>query len=256
MKTPAYKPFINAVGKTVHHLNTVAVGLAGVESGACSKPSGLDVSWDPADIRASSRDARLFTLKSTIVFVAEEVCAYNSVIIGSPNIGDIKLPKNPDRSDKHQSLVDHLKIDEAPLFLGPLLLIHWRNKIIHRKSNASLTAAQVETLQNASDEIKENYKNLCVLKLLDDFERGLPTLKDVSSLIAMTINYVKRVESLIQEPRSKEDFESWLKHIDLFSAYERAQRVAASKPNPQGAMDSFIRTNCPELFDVYQYHCA
>jgi hypothetical protein len=256
MKTPAYKPFINAVGKTVHHLNTIAVGLAGVESGACSKPPGLDISWNPADIRASSRDARLFTLKSTIVFVAEEVCAYNSVIIGSPNIGDIQLPKNPDRSVKHLSLVEHLNIDEAPLFLGPLLLIHWRNKIIHRKSNASLTAAQVESLRDASHEIKESYKNLCVIKLLNDFDRGLPTLKDVSSLIAMTINYVKCVESSIQEPQSQEDFESWLKHIDLYSDYERAQRVAASKPNPKGTMDSFIRTNCPELFDAYQYHCA
>ncbi len=214
------------------------------------------MSWIPADITASSRDARLFTLKSTIVFVAEEVCAYNSVIIGSPNIGDVIMPKNSGRSEKHQSLVHHLKIEDASLFLGPLLLIHWRNKIIHRKSNASLTSAQIEMLHNSSDQIKASYKNLCVSKLLDDFERGLPTLKDVSSLIAMTINYVKKVESLIQEPQSKEDFESWLKHIGLFSDYERAQRVAATKPNPKGAMDSFIRTNCPELFDAYQYHCA
>jgi hypothetical protein len=254
MKTPAYKPFINAVGKTVHHLNTIAVGLAGVESGNCSKPLGLDVSWDPADIRASSRDARLFTLKSTIVFVAEEVCAYNSLIIGSPNIGNIKLPKKADRSDKHQSLAKHLNIEAAPLFLGPLLLIHWRNKIIHKKSKASLAASQVETLKDASSEIKENYKNLCVLRLLNDFDRSLPTLKDVSSLIAMTINYVNLVENSIPEPQSKEDFEGWLKQIDLFSAYERAQRVAASKPNPKSTMESFIRTNCPELFDLYKYH--
>jgi hypothetical protein len=256
MKTPAYKPFINAVGKTVHHLNTIAVGLAGVESGDCSKPSGLDISWDPADIRSSSRDARLFSLKATIVFVAEELCAYNALIIGSPNIGDVKLPKKPDRSDKHISLVAHLDIEDAPLFLGPLLLIHWRNRIIHKKSNASLTAAQIQTFQNVSDKIKEKYKNLCVLKLLEDFERGLPTLKDVSSLISMTINYVHQVESLVPEPQSKEDFENWLKHIDLFDSYERAQRVAASKPNPKGVMESYIKTNCPELHSAYQYFCS
>lgn len=255
MKTPAYKPFINAVGKTVHHLNTIAVGLAGVESGACSKPSGLDVSWGPVDIRASSRDARLFTLKSTIVFVAEELSAYNSVIIGSPNVVGVKLPKTSSRSDKHQSLVEFFNINEAPLSLGPLLLIHWRNKIIHRKSNAALTAAQIEMLKRFSEEVKANYKSLCVVKLLDDFERGLPTLKDVSSLVAMTINYVKRIESLIPEPQSKEDFENWLRHIDLFNAYERAQRVAASKPNPKGSVESFIRTNCPELFGAYQCFC-
>jgi len=255
MKTPAYKPFINSIGKTVHHLNTIAVGLAGVESGDCRKPLGLDVSWQPKDIRASSRDARLFTLKSTIVFVAEEVNAYNQVIIGSPNIGEIQLPKDPKRSDKHECLVKHLKIEEPSFILGPLLLIHWRNRIIHRNSKASLTSAQIESLKDASNEFKSRYKNLCVFKLLDDFERGLPTLKDVSSLIAMTINYVKKIEESVPEPQSKEDFEDWLKHINLFDAYERAQRVAASKPNPKQNMESFIRTNCPELFDVYQYHC-
>lgn len=256
MKTPAYKPFINAVGKTVHHLNTIAVGLAGVESEDCSKPSGLDISWNPADTRSSSRDARLFSLKATIVFVAEELCAYNALIIGSPNIGEVKLSKKPDRGDKHLSLAVHLNIEDAPLYLGSLLLIHWRNRIIHKKSKASLTASQILTLQKASDKIKEKYKNLCVLKLIDDFERGLPTLKDVSSLISMTINYVHQVEKLVPEPQSKEDFENWLKHIDLFDSYERAQRVAASKPNPKGAMDSYINTNCPELRGAYQYYCS
>lgn len=256
MKTPAYKPFIKAVGKTVHHLNTIAVGLSGVESGEYSKPEGLNVSWRPADKQASSRGARSFMLKSTIVFVTEEVCAYNSTIIGSPNIGDITLPKKPDRSQKHQCLIEHLNIESVPLIMGPLLLIHWRNKIIHKKSHASLTSAQIEALKKANDEIKENYKNLCVLKLLDHFEQDLPTLKDVSSLIAMTINYVNLVESLIPEPQSKEDFESWLKHIDLYSAYERAQRVAVSKPNSKRTMENFIRTNCPELYDIYQYYCT
>jgi hypothetical protein len=256
MKTPAYKPFISAVGKTVHHLNTIAVGLAGVESGDCTKPPGLDVSWSPADTKSSSRDARLFSLKATIVFAAEELCAYNSLITGSPNIGEVKLPKKPDRGDKHSGLAAHLNIEAAPLFLGPLLLIHWRNRIIHKKSNASLTSTQIATLHESSDEIKEKYKNLCTLKLLKDFERGLPTLKDVSSLISMTINYVHQVETLVPEPQSKEDFENWLKHIDLFAGYERAQRVSASKPNPDGAMDSYINTNCPELMTTYQYYCT
>lgn len=251
MKTPAYKPFINAVGKTVHHLNTIAVGLSGVESGDCIKPLGLDVSWSPADIKSSSRDARLFSLKATIVFVAEELCAYNSIIINSPNIGEIKGAKKSDRSTKHQLLAEYLKIEPVPLFLGPLLLIHWRNKIIHKKSNASLTLAQKQTFIADSLAVKSSYKNLCVEKLLDDFERGMPTLKEVSSLIAMTINYVNMIESLIPEPESKEDFESWLKHINLFSSYERIQRVAASKPNPQRTMENFIRTNCPELYNVY-----
>ncbi len=92
MKTPAYKPFINEVGKTVHHLNTIAVGLSGVEAGSCVKPEGLDISWNPSSLKDSSRDARLFTLKATIVFVAEELCTYESKIISSPNVGSMVCP--------------------------------------------------------------------------------------------------------------------------------------------------------------------
>ncbi|MGG6177991.1 hypothetical protein ACQV2C_01345 [Pantoea allii] len=254
MKTPAYKPFIKAVGKTVHHLNTVAVGLAGIESGHCSKPKSLDVSWNPNDVRASSRDARLFMLRATIVFAAEEICTYNSIIIGSPNIGDIRLPKDPNRGDKHLSLAYHLKMTDTPLVLGPLLLIHWRNKIIHKKSNASLTISQVEEFKNHSSEIKEKYKNLSVDKLINDFHVGLPTLKDVSSLIAMTINYVNAVENLIPEPQSKDDFENWLKYLGLSDSFERARRVSASKINSKNNLDNFIRTECPELWFLYKFY--
>ncbi|UVB01898.1 hypothetical protein [Acinetobacter lwoffii] len=255
MKTPAYKPFIDSVGKTVHHLNTIAVGLSGVEVGKCTKPEELNISWNPSNIKHSSRDARQFTLKATIVFVAEELCTYNSLIIGSPNIGNITLPKDADRSQKHLALTEHLKINDPALQLGPLLLIHWRNRIIHRKSTASLTASQILALKDANNQIKDNYKHLCSYKLLEDFNIGLPTLKDVSSLIAMTINYVHAVENHIPEPESKEDLENWLKNLDLYNEYERAQRVALSKHNPLGYMTNFFNTQCPKLLTAYKLFC-
>ena len=118
MKTPAYRPFMKEVGKTVHHLNTIAVGLSGVETGACTKPPGLDISWSPADLKASSRDARLFTLKSTIVFIAEELSAYTLKIIGSPNIGEVTLPKDPNMHQRHEALCAHLKLTDNHLVLG------------------------------------------------------------------------------------------------------------------------------------------
>lgn len=250
MKTPAYTPFIKSVGKTVHHLNTIAVGLAGVESGDCTKPGKLDVSWNPIDLRASSRDARSFTLESTIVFVAEELCEYNSKIINSPNVGEVSL-KSSERSIKHEALSKHLSITPIELSLGPLLLIHWRNRIIHKKSKASLTGTQKKEFTNVSETVREGYKNLCINRLLNDFDRKRPTIKDVSSLIAMTINYVKLVEKLIPEPSSIDDFICWLNQLDLYEQFERAKRVSANKPKPEQAMQNFILTNCPELLDCY-----
>jgi hypothetical protein len=76
MKTPASKRFLDEVGKAVHYLNTVVVGLAGVEAEICKKPDSLDVSWSPLDPRSSSRSARSYVLKSSIIFLAAELSAY------------------------------------------------------------------------------------------------------------------------------------------------------------------------------------
>ncbi len=251
MKTPAFRPFIDGVGKVVHHLNTIAVGLSGVESGACKKPNGLDISWNPSDLRASSRDARSFALKSTLVFVAEELSIYTNEIIGSPNIGDIQLPKKLDRSIKFEHLCNHIGMSGAHLIYGPLLLIHWRNIIIHKKSNASLSSNQKQLFKDTRDVILSKYKNLCIDELLKHFDKKQPTLKDVSSLTAMTINSVKEIESKISEPSSKQDVTDWLINLKLYDDYKRILRVAKNKPNPGKTIDNFFTTYSPELKSAY-----
>lgn len=142
MKTPALRPFLDSVGHVVHYLNTIAVGLAGVESGVCTKPTTLDISWNPKDIKSSSRGARAFALNSAIVFLAEELGAYINAILGCPGFRSIALPKDPDRAQKFIALHQHLELPEDQLFLGCLVAIHWRNRIIHKRSNAGLTKAQ------------------------------------------------------------------------------------------------------------------
>ncbi|MHB1246157.1 MAG: hypothetical protein ACYCZH_06920 [Sulfuriferula sp.] len=255
MKTPAYRPFMKEVGKTVHHLNTIVVGLSGVETGACTKPTSLDISWSPVDLKASSRDARLYTLKSTIVFMAEELSAYTLKIIGSPTIGEVVLPKDPKMYQRHEALCNHLKLPAEHLLLGPLLIIHWRNRIVHKKSNAKLTNTQKTTFLKFEEDVAKKYKNLSVSDLLAHFERNQPTLKDVSSLVAMTINLVGTIESLVPEPATEEEVVSWLKHIDLYDDLERIKWVAASKPNPIQTINNFFMTNCPELKEPYEFYC-
>lgn len=116
MKTPALRPFLDSVGHVVHHLNTIAVGLAGVESGVCTKPTTLDISWSPKDIRSSSRSARAFALNSAIVFLAEELGAYTNTVLGCPGFKSIALGKDPDRAEKFLALHQHLKLPEDHLF--------------------------------------------------------------------------------------------------------------------------------------------
>lgn len=256
MKTPALRPFLDSVGHVVHYLNTIAVGLAGVESGVCTKPATLEISWNPKDIKASSRGARAFALNSAIVFLAEELGAYVNTIYGCPGFKSVDLPKDPDRAEKFVALHQYLKQPEDQLFLGVLVVIHWRNRIIHKRSNAGLTNAQEKALINDySSILYAEYKHLDAKILLEHFSKKLPSLKDVSSLIALSINCVRRIEESISEPKSAQEVEGWLSHLKLDAELERVIRAAANTPKPAQAVTNFFATHCPELAESYALYC-
>lgn len=255
MKTPALQLFLDSTGHVVHHLNTAIVGLAGVESGACTKPATLDISWNPANLRASSRGARAFALNSALVFLAEELGGYVHTIFGCPGFGSIALPKDPDRADRFITIHHHLKLPEDHLFLGTLIVLHWRNRIIHKRSNASLTKAQEGAFIDCAPVLLAKYKNLDAKLLLEHFSRKMPTLKDVSSLIALTINCVRRIDESVPTPQSEQDVRAWLSHLGLLSDLDRVIRSTVNTPNPGQAVANFLNTNCPELREAYAIHC-
>ena len=250
MKTPALKPFLNGVGRVVHHLNTIAVGLAGVEAGQCLKPDGMDISWDPKDLTTSSRSARRFALDSALVFVAEELCAYVQVIRGLPStIGILDSSGDLDRASRFSDLAAALKVEEPDLIVGPLLLIHWRNRLIHKGSKASLTKKQKRVFLEASELLVDRYKNFCPQMALKQFEGRRATLKDVSSLTAMTINAVKAIDERVPEPGNREELLAWLDQFGLRAELDRVMRIPAA--NPQRAVENFFSTYCPSLKASY-----
>lgn len=256
MKTPAFQPFLDSVGHVVHHLNTIVVGLSGVESGVCTKPATLDISWSPKDLKTSSRGARSFALNSVIVFLAEELGAYINTILGCPSFNSIVLPKDPERADKYTALHRHLKLPDDQLFLGVLIVVHWRNRIIHKRSNARLTKAQESALLNDySPGLYAEYKHLDTKLLLEHFSKNTPTLKDVSSLIALTINCVRRIENAIPTPSNDNDVKTWLNHLGFLDELERVARSAVNTPKPNQAVTNFLNTNCPELANAYALYC-
>ncbi len=256
MKTPALKSFLNAVGKVVHHLNTVVVGLSGVESGTCKKPSTLDISWTPSDLTSSSRSARAYTLKSSIVFLAAEISSYVHATLKSPPCKTISLPKDADKAKKLERVVNHFNITSPDLALGPLLLLHWRNRIIHHNSNAQLTKSERSQFVAASSEIMAKYKNLDPTQTLEHFTKGTPTLKDVSSLLAMSINCAKAIDSALPEPTSMDELLTWIAAMGLEQKFDRAKRVAENSANSEKSMRNFFTTHCPCLVEYYVLYNA
>ena len=104
MQTPALRQFLDEVGKVVHHLNSIAVGLSAVERGLATKPMELDISWHPADLIASGRQARSFALRSTIVMVSELLGEYIAQVASFPSCKNLVLPPKGERDQKLEAV--------------------------------------------------------------------------------------------------------------------------------------------------------
>jgi hypothetical protein len=253
MITPALQSFLDQTGKIVHHLNTIAVGLSAVETSVAKKPDGLDISWNPHDVVASGRQARAYALRATIVTVAEEIGSFISGLSKYPGVM-LDLSTKKERWEKFAAVKDRFSLAENHLYLGPLLVIHWRNRIIHRSSNAGLTKAQRDAFIQESQFVQDNYKNLDPSLVLRHFERNSPTLKDVSSLIAMSINCAKSVSDLIQSPTSAEEVKNWIECLSLTRDLDRVRRVGASKGKERQSVAAFLTTHCPSLLEPYFFY--
>ncbi|MBS0416360.1 MAG: hypothetical protein JSR66_01515 [Proteobacteria bacterium] len=253
MMTPALQNFLDQTGKMVHYLNTIAVGLSAVEAGVAKKPVGLDISWSPHNVVASARQARAYALRATIVTVAEEIGSFISDLAKYPGVM-LDLSTKKERWEKFAAVKDHFSLAEDHRYIGPLLVIHWRNRIIHRNSNAGLTKAQRDAFIEETRVVKDNYKNLDPSLVLEHFERNTPTLKDVSSLIAMSINFAKSVSGLIQGPTSAEEVTKWIECLSLTGDLDRVRRVGASKGKEHQSVTAFLTTHCPSLLAPYFFY--
>lgn len=254
MQTPALRQFLDEVGKVVHHLNSIAVGLSAVERGVAKKPAALDISWNPADAVASGRQARSFALRSTIVMLSELLGEYIAQVARFPSCKGLLLPAKGEREQKIEAIADFFSVADAELILGPLLIVHWRNRIIHRRSNAGLTRAQREQFISRKEVLVRSYKNLDPTLLLEHFDCNSPTLKDTSSLVAMTINFVKAVDGSIAEPSSQEEVMEWIAFMGLEDQLNRVNRISVAKGKPVVGLKSFLDTHCAFLTGPYFAH--
>lgn len=256
MQTPAFRSFLKETGKIVHHLNTIAVGLAAVEVGTATKPEGLDVSWNPDDVKSSSRQARAFALRATMVMLAEEVVAFVDSTAKSPACKSSAGASTPDRAERFKALTDHFGLPNDELFFGPLLVIHWRNRIIHRNSKAGLTKDQRTNLCAQSSVLYNDYKHLDPELLLQHFDTNSPSLKDTSSLVALSINFARRVQDQIREPISREEVIQWIRHFGIEETLDRVKRIGRAKGKELDCVSKLLRSTEPALEKAFLRYCT
>lgn len=242
------------IGEATASLNTTVVGLDAVEKGH-EKPESLDISWKPNDKRAAARKARKFIVEAVLVRVFEALSAHMNAISCLPRFSKVTSGWNG-KTPRATRIWDvySLLLGETYLCSAAVLICHWRNRIVHPLSGAKLISSHKKLLRENESEIAEKYKNLSVDCLLCHFEEKRPTLKDVTVLIAMTINLAREADRSLSSNLTKEDFDAWLEYFDVRDAIEKVE--AESKPEKRAAsIRRLFRTRAPMLLNGYdQYY--
>jgi hypothetical protein len=90
-------------------------------------------------------------------------------------------------------------------------------------------------------------------RLLCHFEEKRPTLKDISSLIAMSINLARQIDEALYKDLSKADLEAWMIHYGLPDALKKVK--AETAPEKLGeAIGRTFKALAPQLLAPYLAH--
>ncbi len=241
------------IGQTVFVLNTTVVGLDAVEKGH-PKPDTLDISWAPQDRMIAARQSRKFVLEAVLTRASEAVVQYAVALSKLPRVAAVR--KNWDSKTTKATKVHDVfvrSVDDNYLAPAAALIVHWRNRIIHGGSNAELTPAQKVVLRDGSQEILGRYKNLSVDLLLEHFDTGRPSLKDVSTLVAMSINAARQSDAGIQDNLSREELDAWVEHYGLAPKLARVLSESGKAKREDSVRRLLGREACL-LTDVYLKH--
>jgi hypothetical protein len=75
-RTRALKRFREKLGDPVRSLNTIVIGLQGIAEGNVSKPDEMSVSWFPANLARTTREARGFAVRSLVTAACDALDRY------------------------------------------------------------------------------------------------------------------------------------------------------------------------------------
>lgn len=242
----ALNQLLDDIGKASFYLNTIVVGLDAVEHGH-KKPAALRIQWDPADPKSAARMARHFAVEAFMVRASEALSSFIKAYVALPRFASIKSKWNNDTglADKVDALGSELLGSNNYLVSGSIVLVLWRNRIVHNGS-FSLPPKHIRTLQAEAQKIHDAYRNLDVSKLLEHARNGRPTLKDASCLIAMTINLARAMDERVCESFGKGDVVAWIAHFGLEQAIKKVARET-SQERIADSIRRLLKSSAPRL---------
>ena len=282
MKSPYLDDFLDKLGNAVHNINTLIVGLSAVEEGKYTKPDSLTITWETKDNIASARKARLFMLKSALIYIDDAISNYlkdirplskdellvavlsrrnpqfideledkfkrdkpqlyklfNSRNTYKKKEGDVeRLYKTIDSSDRLRSLKFFFDIPKDYWLPATILLNKWRNRVVHAVSVAIPEKEEINILISSSQELREQHSNIDIQETIDNFENNRITLKDITTLIAISIKLVREIDNQIYKKiNTLSLIESYVKSKNHIKEYN----AIVSNPNEKIKRRKYIR---------------
>lgn len=240
------KKFLNNVGNSINALNTTCIGISGVSSGKIEKPDSLHISWDPKDCKLVCDTSKIYIIKSAYVFLAEATIEYFDSIKYIYLLNQTEFNEFNNSSKAKKILIisekinfdlfdyDNIEIsnkirtkDEIKLrVILAQLLIHYRNKIIHSDSKADLSLENREYLLSQKVFLQKNHCGLKPEDLLQHFDEGKCTLKDVSSIASNIVILVRIIDYIFQKNITCENLDKLIKNTEIET---NVQKILKSK---------------------------
>ncbi len=248
MESEGLKVFVKSVGDAVYSLNTICVGLDAVSKGDVEKPEDLTISWESSDYKQSAISARSFAVRSALVFVEEALLEYFKYISNCPDqptkiISAVKSDGAAKKIEKLSSQVSNLEPYWAPIVI---LLVRWRNQVVHN-SNTSLSPVFRKILTDNIDVISSRHAAIDIAKTLSNFDSKKITLKDFTTMIAVTIRYVRKLDcELSPNIKSSEFLRNQLVNRELVVDFKNVIGVNGADKQKK-KFDNFIKSNFPSL---------
>lgn len=161
-----------------------------------------------------------------------------------------------DREYRHISSVDRIRalnefFEFEKTYWIPciVMLIRWRNKVVHRTSAGQLTREEITILKNDSVELKDNHANIDIEQTILHFNANEITLKDITTLIAITIRFAREIDKQIfQSVNRIEIVESYVKRKKLSEIYNSIAGIENEKIRRR-KFGCFVTTNISPLDD-------
>lgn len=264
--TQALADLLQVVGNGVADLNTIAVGLAAIGQNHV-KPEGLNISWTPKDPLIAARKARKAALHGAMVITVEALGEYVRAITKLPRFESVTAEWNlrkpkPSAAQRFSELAQLVFVPICPVSNASeydtrfrtccvMLLIHWRNRHVHTDSNAELTHQEKQFVHNQADRIRDAYAGLDVDQLFGDFKVNRPTLKETTTLIAMTIQEVRSMDAAVYVCRDVSDVQAWIKHYKLTERIDKIQRESTPEKRRASVL-RMLDTHAPKLKPWYE----